>query len=59
MNKIGDKVLAVVGILGFLAAVYMLVSNIYFNKDFSLVAIIAGFISPLLTVMTWDNIKKK
>lgn len=59
MNKISDKVLAAVGILGLLAAIYMLISNIFFNKDFSIVAIIAGFMSPLLTVMTWDGIKKK
>lgn len=43
----GNKVLFIAGVLGFMAAIYMIISNIFFNKDFSVIAIGAGLISPL------------
>lgn len=43
----GNKVLFIAGVLGFMAAIYMIISNIFFNKDFSVIAIGAGLISPI------------
>lgn len=57
MNINGDKLLAVLWILGFLAAVYMIASNILFNKNFSYVAIGAGFISILPLLLKWIKAK--
>ncbi|MDF2890246.1 MAG: hypothetical protein K0R80_613 [Clostridia bacterium] len=54
-----NKVLIAAGILGFIAAVYMIISNTFYNKDFSTVAIAAGFISPISTFLLWSKDKAK
>jgi len=55
----GNKVLFIAGVLGFMAAIYMIISNIFFNKDFSAIAIGAGLISPLYfyILRTKDKLK--
>jgi hypothetical protein len=58
MNIDGDKILIAVGILGFIAAIYMIIANIYFNKDYSYIAIGAGLIS-LLSLFLIKNNKSK
>jgi hypothetical protein len=54
-----NKVLIAAGILGFIAAVYMTISNAFYNKDYSTVAIAAGFISPISTFLLWSKDKAK
>jgi hypothetical protein len=54
-----NKVLLAIGVLGFAAGAYMLVSNVFFDKDFSYVAVIAGLISPLYSYVFWNRGKSK
>lgn len=54
----GDTILIAAGVLGFIAAIYMIISNIFFNKDYSAVAIGAGLVSILsLTLLKGNKAK--
>jgi hypothetical protein len=54
-----NKLLIAAGILGFAAAIYMIISNVFYNKDYTAVAIAAGFISPISTFLLWTKDKAK
>jgi hypothetical protein len=54
-----NKLLIAAGILGFAAAIYMIISNVFYNKDYAAVAIAAGFISPISTFLLWTKDKAK
>lgn len=51
MNINGNKIIIAVGILGLLASVYMIVADVFYNKDFSIIAIVAGLVTPIYLLL--------
>lgn len=58
MNLSSIKFTIVIGILGFLAGVYMIIANVFLSKEYSIIAIIAGLISPLYILFLKNSSKK-